>query len=248
MALIDYQTVLGRMLREQKSDTHLRGVSLDEGESRYFEKLRETAEFRFYASVQRSWCIARAAKSASLTLSLLPPAKRERLLGEWVDSGAGATSFHGVEAELFLDFIGRHLPDPSHELTICQFERATLRANNGASHFVAPDVSALQDPDCLLRRGRYAELVRFYTDLDHLPDAVGNHEPLPDSPVILVLFSPGLPRLCTEPSFEEVSVWEALTTPASVGTLLNQHHSLTTLEALLSHGAIEESHETSFSS
>ena len=62
MALIDFQTVLGRMLREQKSDTHLRGVSLDERESRYFQNLRETAEFRFYASVQRSWCIARAAK------------------------------------------------------------------------------------------------------------------------------------------------------------------------------------------
>ena len=68
------------MLREQKSDTYLRGVSLDERESRYFANLRETDEFRFYASVQRSWCIARAAKSASLTLSLLPQERREQLL------------------------------------------------------------------------------------------------------------------------------------------------------------------------
>lgn len=226
------------MLREQKSDTNLRGVSLDERESRYFEKLRETAEFRFYASVQRSWCIARAAKSASLTLSLLPPEKRERLLDEWVDSGAGASSFHGVESELFLDFISRHLTDPSHELTVCQFERATLRANNGASHFVAPDISALQDLECLLRRGSYAALVPFYTDLDRVGDAVQNHEPLPDSPIMLVLFSPGFSQLCIEPSREEVSVWEALSTPASVRTLLDQH-SLTTVEALLSHGAIE---------
>ena len=238
MALIDFQTVLGRMLREQKSDTHLRGVSLAERESRYFEKLRETAEFRFYASVQRSWCIARAAKSASLTLSLLPQEKRELLLDEWVDSGAGASSFHGVESELFLDFISAHLTDPSHELTVCQFERATLRANNGANNFIAPDVSALQDPDCVLGRGSHAELVRFYTDLDHLPNAVQNHEPLPDEPIMLVLFSPGLPQLCTEPSPEEVSIWEALATPASVRTLLDQH-SLTTLQELLSHGAIE---------
>ena len=247
MALIDFQTVLGRMLREQKSDTHLRGVSLDERESRYFQNLRETAEFRFYASVQRSWCIARAAKGASLTLSLLPQEKQVRLLDDWVDSGAGASSFHGVEAELFLDFIGRHLPNPSHEQTICQFERATLRANNGASRFVAPDLSALQDPDCFLRRGSHAALVAFYTDLDHLLQVVQDQEPLPDSPVMLVLFSPGLPRLCTEPAPEEVSVWEALATPASVSTLLEQHHSLTTLKELLSHGAIE-SHETSFSS
>jgi hypothetical protein len=239
------------MLREQKSDTHLRGVSLDERESRYFAKLRETAEFRFYASVQRSWCIARAAKAASLTLSLLSPEKRERLLDEWVDSGAGASSFHGVEAELFLEFIGKHLPDPSHELTVCQFERATLRANNGASHFVVPDVSALHDPECLLRRGSYADLVHLYVDLDQLLNAIQHHEPLPDRPVMLILFSPGLPRLCTEPSREEVSVWEALATPTSIITLLEQGHSLTTLEALLSHGAIEstdESPETSFSS
>jgi hypothetical protein len=227
------------MLREQKSDTHLRGVSLDERESQYFENLRETDEFRFYASVQRSWCIARAAKAASLTLSLLPQDKRERLLDEWVDSGAGASSFHGVESELLLDFISKHLPDPSHELTVCQFERATLRASNGASHFVAPDASALHDPDCRLRRGSYAELVRFYTDLDRLLDAVRNHEPLPDSPIMLVLFSPGLPRLCTEPSPEEVSLWEALEAPTSVKSLLDHGHSHATLEGLLSHGAIE---------
>jgi len=130
------------MLREQKSDTHRRDVSLNELESRYLENLRDTAEFRFYASVQRSWCIARAAKAASLTLSLLPEEKRQRLLNEWVDAGAGAASFHGVEAELFLDFISQHLHNPSHELTVCRFERATLCASNGAGHFVPPDTSA----------------------------------------------------------------------------------------------------------
>lgn len=239
MALIDFQTVLGRMLREQKSDTHRRGVSLNERENQYLEKLRDTSEFRFYASVQRSWCIGRAAKAASLTLSLLPEEKRERLLNEWVDAGAGAASFHGVEAELFLDFISKHLSNPSHELTVCQFERATLRASNGASHFVAPDALALRDPDCFLRRGSYAELVHFYTDLDHLLTAVQNKEPLPDSPVLLVLFSPGLPRLCTEPSPEEVNLWNALEAPVSVKTLLDQGHSPATLERLFTHGAIE---------
>lgn len=238
MALIDFQTVLGRMLREPKSD-HLRGVSLDERESRHFENLKDTAEFRFYASVQRSWCIARAAKAASLTLSLLSEEKRARLLDEWVDSGAGASSFHGVESELLLEFIAKHLTDPSHELTVCQFERATLRANNGAGHFVAPELTALKDSGCFLRRGSYAELVRFYAHLDQLLNAVQNHEPLPDCPVLLILFSPGLPRLCIEPSPEEVNLWETLKAPASVGMLLNEGHSRETLERLLSHGAIE---------
>jgi hypothetical protein len=49
MGLIDFQTALGRMLREQNRDDYLRGVSLAESESRYLENLRDTTEFRFYA-------------------------------------------------------------------------------------------------------------------------------------------------------------------------------------------------------
>src|SRR5689334_7016558 len=139
MALIDFQTVLGRMLREQNHDDHLRGVTLDEREGQYFENLRDTPELRFYASVQRSWRTMRATKSAQLTLSLLKAEERERLVNEWLDSGAGVYSFFLVEADLFLDFIGRHLSDRPRELTVCQFERATLRASNGTTLFVAPD-------------------------------------------------------------------------------------------------------------
>src|SRR5215218_7798519 len=120
------------MLREQKNDTHRRGVGLNELESQYLENLRDTAEFRFYASVQRSWCIARATKAAHLTLSLLPEEERERLLNEWVDSGSGTHSFFRVEADSFLDFLGRRLSDRSCEFTVCQFERATLRASDAA--------------------------------------------------------------------------------------------------------------------
>src|ERR1044072_3065804 len=99
MGLIEFQTVLGRMLREQNRDDHLRGVSLDDGESCYLQDLRETSEFRFYASVQRSWCVTRATKAAHLTLSLLPQEERERLLDEWIDSGSGTQSFFFVPAE-----------------------------------------------------------------------------------------------------------------------------------------------------
>ena len=59
MGLIDFQTVLGRMLREQNRDDHLRGVSLDEREGRYIENLRDTPELRFYAGVQRSCGVQR---------------------------------------------------------------------------------------------------------------------------------------------------------------------------------------------
>ena len=226
MALIDFQTALGRMLREQNRDDYLRGISLDEDESRYFENLRDTAEFRFYASVQRSWCIARATKAAHLTLSLLPPEERERLLDQWVDSGSGAQSFFFVEADSFLDFIGNYLADRPREFEVCQFERATLRAGNGANVFVPPDPEGLQRPDCYLRRGSYATVVR----LGELFSAG-----------LIVMFSPGLPQLWHEPPTEELDLWEALESPTPVSTLLNRGHSLETLERLLAHGALEYS-------
>src|SRR6185369_14671436 len=166
MGLIEYQTVLGRMLREQNRADHLRGVSLEDSESRYLENLRDTSEFRFYESVQRSWCIARATKAAHLTLSLLPQEERERLLDEWVDTGSGAQSFFFVEAESFLSFLGERLSDRPREFTVCQFERATLRASNGANVFVAPDPALLQRPHSCLRRGSYAALVRFEAEPD----------------------------------------------------------------------------------
>src|SRR4029079_18143231 len=220
MGLIEFQTVLGRMLREQNRDDHLRGVTLEESESRYLESLRDTAEFRFYGSVQRSWCIARATKAAHLTLSLLPQDERERLLDEWVDSGSGAQSFFFVEAESFLNFIGERLSDRPREFTVCQFERATLRASNGANVFVAPDPASLQKADTCLRRGSYAALVRFYAGL-------------------ILMFSPGLPQLWHEPCRDELALWDALDAPVPVRTLLNHGHSLEPLETLLTRGAVE---------
>ena len=244
MGLIDFQTVLGRMLREQNRDDHLRGVSLDEGESRYFENLRDTAELRFYASVQRSWCIARATKAAHLTLSLLSPEEREQLLDEWVDSGAGVQSFYAVEAESFLDFIGKHLSDRPREFTVCQFERATLRAGNGANVFVAPDPAALQRTDSYVRRGSYAALVRFEANPDE-QDAIQKQEPLADlfSAGLIVMFSPGLSQLWHEPSPEEADLWDALDHPTPVRTLLSRGYSIETFERLLGQGTIEYTDE-----
>jgi len=187
--------------------------------------------------VQRSWCIARATKAAHLTLSLLPEEERERLLDEWVDSGSGAQSFFGVEADAFLEFIGGRLSDRPHELTVSQFERATLRASNGADAFVAPDPVGLQTPNCYLRRGRYATVVRFDSD----PNSVQNHEPLSElfAARLILMFSPGMAELWREPSPAELDVWDALDAPTRVSSLLDHGHPLETLQTLLIEGAIE---------
>lgn len=241
MALTEFQTGLGRLLREQQSSDPLHGVNLDANEKRYFETLQDTAGFRFCASIQRSWCLSRAAKSAHYTLSLLPNEQRQALLDEWVDAGAGTGSFFDAEGESFLSFISERLTDPSHELSVCQFEQATLRASNGASSYVSPDPSGLAHADRKLRHGRHAALVRLYADPGLLIQSMQSRQPLPplSSEPLALIFSPGLPQLWNVPSQEDIAVWEALPTPASVGTVLGLNVSLETLEQLLIQGTID---------
>jgi hypothetical protein len=241
MALIEFQTGLGRLLREQKSSDPLHGLNLDANEKRYFETLQETAGFRFCASIQRSWCIGRASRSAYFTLSLLPGEERQSLLDEWVDAGAGTSSFFDAEGESFLSFISKRLTDPSHELSVCQFEQATLRASNGASFYASPDLSGLANPDRNLRQGKHAALVCLYVDPGLLIESVQTRKPLPplSSEPIVLMFSPGLPQLCNEPSEEEIAIWQALDVPASVGTLLSLNVSPETLAQLLTQGTID---------
>lgn len=241
MALIEFQTGLGRLLREQKSSDPLQGVNLDAAEKRYFETLQETAGFRFCASIQRSWCIGRAAKSAYFTLSLLPDTERQALLNQWVDAGAGTSSFFDAEGESFLSFISKRLTDPSHELSICQFEQATLRASNGASSYIPPDLAGLANADRKLQRGRHAALVCLYADPSLLLESMKTRKPLPplSSEPLFLMFSPGLPQFCEVPSEEEIAIWEALDAPASVETLVNLNISPKTLERLLQQGTID---------
>jgi hypothetical protein len=242
MALVEFQTGLGQLLREQKSSDPLHGVNLDANEKKYFEELQGTAGFRFCASIQRSWCSARAAKSAYFTLSLLPNEKREALLNEWVDAGAGTSSFFDAEGESFLSFISKRLTDPSHELSVCQFEQAALRASNAARSYESPDAAALSNPDCNLQRGSHAALVRLYVDPSVLFESLRTKKPLPplSSEPLLIVFSPGLPQLCDAPSDDEVTVWEALEAPVSVATLMsNLNVPLKTLAQLLKQGSIE---------
>ena len=79
-------------------------------------------------------------------------------------------------------------------------------------------------------------LVRFEADADQ-----SSHGPLAKlfSAGQILMFSPGLPQFWQEPSPQELDLWEALDSPTPVSILLDQGHSLETLESLLAHGAIE---------
>lgn len=241
MALIDFQTALGRLVRAPHGGDPLRDLNLDTTEHSYIQALTESTGFRFTVSIQRSWCIGRAEKAASLTLSILAKDERQRLLDEWINSGAGTRSFYAIEADAFLDFIIEHLNNPSHELTVCQLEQATLRASNGTNYFAAPNLLRLNDPNCSLRRGSYAGLVRFYAEPRRLLDSLQKHEPLPplSSEVMTMLFSPGVRQLCRPASTEEVSLWDRLDATVAVRALLDEGFQQKTFETLLEVGAIE---------
>ena len=238
MPLLDFQTALGRLVREPADEDPRRGLALAAGEEVSLASLAESPGFRFTQDVQRSWCVGRAAKGARLTLSLLPVPERQRLLDKWVSTGGGTGSFFAAEADAFLDFIAGHLPDPSHVLTLCRVEQATLRASEGVRHFAGFDPSRAGG---LLRVGRYAALVRFHSEPHLLLAALqGEAPPHSLSPrAIPMLFGPGLDGLCRLATEEEVTLWERLATPAAWPVLLREGHAPDTIQALLLAGAAE---------
>lgn len=241
MPLVDFQTALGRLVGAQQGTNPLDGLNLETRESQYLEALQKTPGFLFSRSIQRSWCIGRAAKSAHLTLSFLPENERQELLNEWIDSGAGTQSFYDAQAGAFLDFISRRLINPSHEFSVCQLEQATLRVGEGRNYFTPPDAAALSNPDCMLRRGRYAGLVEFYAEPHQVLESLQKHKPLPplSSDVAAIFLGPGVEQFCHAPLADEVYLWDSLQTPQSVDALLSKRHERDTLKKLLSYGIIE---------
>ena len=131
MALADFQAAIGRLVQAAPATTP--DVHLSPAERTSLERLAPSAGLRLTAAVQRSWCEGRAARAARLTLSALPIADRQWLLERWIERSGGTSSFFAAEAEAFLTFIERHLQGRSHIRTLCQLERATIRAGEGAA-------------------------------------------------------------------------------------------------------------------
>ena len=241
MPLVDFQTGLARLVGAQQGSHPFAGLNLDTSESQYLESVQTTPGLLFCKSIQRSWCIGRAAKAAHLTLSFLPENQRQQLLEEWIDSGAGNQSFYDAEAASFLEFISSKLTNPSHEFSVCQLEQATLRVAEGKESFVPPDIAVLNDLECKLSRGRYAGLIEFYTEPHRLLESLQQHQPFPplSSEVTRMFLGPGIEEFCHAPSADEVEVWNTLEVPQHVSVLLTQGHKLSTLKRLLNGGIIE---------
>jgi hypothetical protein len=240
VALSDLQTALGRLVRVSAGGNPFRGLRLDAGEREWLAGLVGSAGLRFTVDVQRSWCAGRAAAAAKLTLSILPVNEGRRLVAEWVEAGGGTASFFAAEADAFLDFIAQRLPDPSHALTLCRVEQATLRAREGMRQFTAPDPSSLNAPGCTLRAGRYATLVRFYAEPRLLLAALRG-QPLPpvSRETAAVLVGPALNELSRFATREEVMLWERVAAPEALSVLLGEGHRREVIETLVAAGIVE---------
>jgi hypothetical protein len=248
MPLIEHQLVLGRYVQAPGADASpslaadmVQGLTIDPQELAELDALMHSSGFRFTRRVQRSWCIARTASTAQLTLSLLPVEQRRQLVGDWVEAGGGKAFDPASEAEAFLEYVARHLTDPSHALSVCRMEQAAYRASGGALRFAPPDLSLLDHPDAMLRAGNAAALVRFFAQPRRLFDAIAAKEPLPplSDPPLPVLFAPGLPKLYRAANRDEEVIWEKLARPIAVSALSRDGHARQTIEELLGIGVAE---------
>ena len=248
MSLLEHQIVLGRYLTAPGAETSmaLTAIRLEEltigcEELARLLNIVDSPGFRFTRRVQRSWCIARIAGTAQLTLSLLAVEQRRQLIEDWVEAGGGRALDPASEAEVFLEFVARHLPDPSHALSVCRMEQAAYRASEGALRFTAPDLSLLDDPSTMFRAGKGAAMVRFFAEPQRLFEAIAANEPLPplSSLHFPVLFAPGLPKLYRAASNDEEAVWEKLIRPIAVRELSGDRQSRHAIEHLVSIGAAE---------
>jgi hypothetical protein len=244
MSLIGMQTALGRMVRagEHADSAKLADLDLSSDERSRMSRVLASPGFRFTARIQRSWCEARAARGARLALSILSPAKRRQLVGEWVDCGGGTNSFFLAEADGFLDFLAQRLPNPSHALSLCRFEQAVLRAEAAAASFASPDGACLDDPACMLQSGRHAALVHLFTEPDRLLAALEGEGALPPLSTMQcrVLIAPGLTGLARRSDATERALWHALAEPTTVVALLRRGHSRDAFANFLACGAAEQ--------
>ncbi|MBV9827224.1 MAG: hypothetical protein JO001_16400 [Alphaproteobacteria bacterium] len=243
MPLLQQQILLGRCLLATDPEaviaTAPTAVLARPAEVARLQELIHGDGFQFTRAIHRSWCVARAAGAVRMTLSVLAPEQRRRLLDDWVEAGGGNALDVTTEAAGFLDVVAQHLPDPSHALSICRMEQAAYRASAAAACFTPPNPTALNNPWTMLRRGSDAALVRFLAEPRRVFEALAAGEPLPPfEGSFPYLFAPGLATLRRPATPDETALWDRLLMPTRLGVLGDNAVSASLIGELLAVGAI----------
>ncbi|HEY8026025.1 MAG TPA: hypothetical protein VIF60_15770 [Burkholderiaceae bacterium] len=252
MALIDYQTAVGRLIRGREEvcakQTALADLNLSQEENAVIEALLAGPGLRFTRAVQRSWCKGRARNAAYLTLSMMAEPHRQTLLDEWVESGGGIASFFAGEAERFLEFIALRLPPRSHLLSVCRMEQAVQRVNaandanaysGGSASQVAISLASLP-PDAGIGRAPTASLVEFFAEPNLVLQAVHANGTLPpvSAECSNVFFGPQLPGMFRQAQADEAQLWNRLYVPTRLALLRAESSFNVPLETMVAQGLL----------
>jgi hypothetical protein len=247
MALIDYQTALGRLVRARPAEIddaprrQWQDLALSNRERESLESTLAGRGLHFTREVQRSWCKGRARNTAYLTLSVMPEPQRQALLDAWVDSGGGIASFAAGEAERLLDFIALRLPPVSHAISLCRMEQAVHRANAALASGHATEAGVEGGVLC---RAASASMVEFFAEPNLVLQAVQSNTPLPplSDVVVPVFFSPKLPGMFRRAETREAALWHWLALPADSAAVRAEcadANLAATVETLLEQGILD---------
>lgn len=243
MSLADYQRALALMVMQGPGrDIHIpRDISLTGVEVRSLAVITNSPGLKLTSDIQQSWSRGRPVLAAQLTLSLMQKTERDLHIDEWLASGNRSGFFFSTVALNFLTYLGERLPDPSHILSICQFELAAIKAQLGALSSGGSNTTTENGSEIFLRAGPYASLVSFHTDPSLLLDAVSSGRPLPEleDHERYLLFAPGIPGLFRYADEFDAAIWRLISKPTAASWLRRKWPDVS-LDAFLWEGVTEK--------
>lgn len=191
--------------------------ALTGGETRWLERITDTAGFRVTCEVQRWWRDLRLRTAAPLTLASVPEDEAEQLLARYLDTQAATTQFFLAEAIRFLDWV---LADPAiaiapHASSIAMWERARL-----CGMLASPPATPEGAPR-VVRVASAATLVPFSAHPEQVLAALVAGAPLPSPGAGRwdVLVVPGRPPRWRVVDVAEACLFERCRTPQPVDAI-----------------------------
>jgi hypothetical protein len=241
VSLKAFQDTLGAFVCTPRPRYEPASPALTASEQETLRAIAGGAGFRLTRAIQRSWCVARAAKAARMTFSVLPAQRRLAILDAWIDAGGGAPAFAEQEDEALFDFIADRLAHPSAELDVCRIEQAALRARTAAGDHRPLDLDDIDLEAASIQRAPGAALVRVSGRRPRGGEPL--FEPCAERPApngdVAFLFAPGLAGYFRLAEANEEELWRALDTPVTVPTLEALGHSRLTLASMTAIGALD---------
>jgi hypothetical protein len=234
MPLRDLQTALGFMLTAQAANQSaavpLDRLNLTTPERAWLTQLIGAPGFEVTCYIQRWWRETKLRWTARLTLAAIraaEPALEAELLKAYLDATPLSSLFFTPEAVGFLEFAARKAAELPHVADIARFEQALLLVKDAALQFAEKTAEAEQQevealpPDVRLAVHPAAALLEFSAPPEELLGALvaGHRLPPMRAERFSILIAPGLPHLWRPCTPDEVRIFSACQTTATIADL-----------------------------